>query len=87
MGQPISHPTHGRFGEFKPLERLILVHVIDFIAGIEPYDSIIEVDFQALGDQSRMVVTIHPHRDPFWTRMSVEGFTSQVGKLDRRFGA
>jgi hypothetical protein len=32
-----------------------------------------------------MVVTIQPHLDPHWTRMSVEGFTSQIVKLDQRF--
>src|SRR5262245_31858667 len=47
MGQPLLHFTRGRFAEFKPFERLRLVHVIDFIAGVEPYDSTIEVDFHA----------------------------------------
>lgn len=86
MGQPLSHYTRGRFDEFRPPERLKLVHMIDFIPGVEPYESAIEVDFHALGDQARMVVTIHPHRDPHWTRMSVEGFRSQLTKLDARFG-
>ena len=33
-----------------------------------------------------MTVTLHPHVDPHWTRMSVEGFTSQLTKLDKRYG-
>ncbi len=86
MGQPISHGTRGTYAEFRPPERLTLVHVIDFVPGSEPYESKIEVDFSAAGDEARMVVTIHPHLDPMWTKMSVEGFTSQLGKLDRRFG-
>jgi uncharacterized protein YndB with AHSA1/START domain len=86
MGQPLSHRTRGRFAEFRPFGRLTLVHVIDFIAGSEPYESTIEVDFHAAGEGARMVVTVHPHRDPFWTRMSTEGFRSQLTKLDRRFG-
>lgn len=86
MGQPISHGTHGRFAEFKPLERLTLVHVIDFIPNALPYESTIEVDFHAAGDHTRMVVTLHPHRDPHWSRMSAEGFRSQLTKLDERFG-
>ncbi len=86
MGQPLSHGTRGWFAEFKPFERLVLVHVIDFIQGVEPYESTIEVDFEPLGDRSRMVVTLHPHRDPHWTRMSAEGFRSQLTKLDKRFG-
>lgn len=86
MDWPLSHGTRGWFAELKPLERLTLMHVIDFIPGVEAYESTIEVDFHALGDQARMVVTIHPHRDPYWTRMSTEGFRSQLTKLDRRFG-
>lgn len=87
MGQPLSHGTHGRYAEFRPFEYLSLVHMIDFIPGVEPYESTIEVDFESMGDRSRMLVTLHPHRDPHWTRMSAEGFGSQLTKLDRRFGA
>jgi uncharacterized protein YndB with AHSA1/START domain len=85
IGQPLSHGTRGRFAEFKPPERLTLVHVIDFIVGVEPYDSTIEVAFHASGDHARMVVTLHPGRDPHWTKMAVEGFRSQLTKLDKRF--
>lgn len=86
MGQPLSHGTHGRYAAFQPHARLSLVHVIDFIPGLEPYDTTIEVDFSPAGDQARMAVTIHPHRDPHWTKMSLEGFASQLTKLDRRYG-
>ncbi|HEY0996192.1 MAG TPA: SRPBCC domain-containing protein [Gemmatimonadaceae bacterium] len=86
MGQPVAHHTHGHYAEFAPCERLRLVHAIDFIAGLEPYDSTIDVDFRAMGEETRMVVTLHPHRDPHWTRMSAEGFRSQLTKLDRRYG-
>src|SRR4051812_9104655 len=37
MGQPVTHMTHGRFGEFRPHTRLTLLHTIDFIAGVAPY--------------------------------------------------
>lgn len=85
MGQPLSHGTRGVFAEFRPNARLRLVHVIDFVPDTPPYESVIEVDFTAAGDQARMVVTLHPHLDPHWTKMSVEGFASQLGKLDRRY--
>jgi hypothetical protein len=62
------------------------VHVIDFVPNTEPYESVIEVDFSVAGDLARMVVTVHPHPDPHWTRMSVMGFNSQLTKLDRRYG-
>ena len=57
-----------------------------FVPGSEVYESTIEVDFAAVGDEARMVVTIHPHLDPHWTKMAVQGFRSQLAKLDRRFG-
>lgn len=85
MSQSASHNTRGWFDEYKPFTRLTLRHMIDFIDGVEPYESLIEVEFTPLGDQTRMVVTIHPHRDPYWTQMSAEGFRSQLTKLDRRF--
>lgn len=86
MGWSPSHGTHGRFAEFSPQERLVLVHVIDFIPGTEPYESTIEVDFRGAGDMAAMRVTLHPHRDPHWTQASAGGFRSQLTKLDRRFG-
>lgn len=86
MGQPLSQRAHGRFGEFRPHERLTLVHVIDFVPGAEPYEQTVEVDFRSAGGQAAMALTVHPHLDPHWTRMAVAGFTSQLAKLDRRFG-
>jgi uncharacterized protein YndB with AHSA1/START domain len=86
MGQPISQGVRGRYAEFHPYSHLRLVHVIDFVPGRAPYESLIDVDFRPQGDDARMVVTVHPHIDPFWTKMSVEGFTTQLSKLDRRFG-
>ena len=87
MGQPLSHGTHGKYAEFRPHERLSLVHVIDFVPGQAPYETTIEVALRPAGDgQCTMTVTLHPHVDPHWTRMSVEGFTSQLTKLDKRYG-
>ena len=87
IGQPVSHGTRGTYAEFRPHARLSLVHVIDFIQGAAPYEHTIEVDFAPAGaDQARMTVTIHAHHDAHWTRMAVQGFTSQLAKLDRRYG-
>lgn len=87
MGQPISHKTHGTFTELKPRERLVLTHVIDFLPGVPPYESVIVAEFFPSGSSVRMVVTLHPMHNEEFTRMSVEGFTSQLTKLDKRFGA
>jgi uncharacterized protein YndB with AHSA1/START domain len=87
MGQPVSHKTQGTFTELRPRERLVLTHVIDFLPGVTPYESTIIAEFFPAGDRVRMVVTLHAMHDETFTRMQVEGFTSQLTKLDKRFGA
>jgi hypothetical protein len=85
MGRPTSHEARGRYSEFQPRERLTLTHVIDFLPGVDPYDSTIAVAFSRAGGGVRMVVTLSPMHDEEFTQMSIMGFTSQLGKLDRRF--
>ncbi|GAY20631.1 SRPBCC family protein [Sphingobium fuliginis] len=87
MGQPTSTDCNGRFSEFRPFERLVLTQVIDFIPGVQPYDSIMEVDFIPSADgKVRMIVTLSQMHDLQTTQMQQAGFTSQLSKLDRRFG-
>jgi len=86
MGRPISHETRGKFSELKPNERLVLTHVIDFLPGVTPYESRIDVDFVAVSDKTRMVVTLYAMHDETFTGMQAQGFTSQLTKLDKRFG-
>lgn len=87
MGQPISHGTHATYVDYRPSSYLRLVHIIDFVPGKAPYETTIEVNFTEAGDgEARMITTLHPHPDPTWSRMSVVGYTSQLGKLDRRYG-
>jgi uncharacterized protein YndB with AHSA1/START domain len=86
MGQPASHPTNSRYSEFRPHDRLVLTNAIDFIVGVEPYDSTIVVDFIPKGDAVKMIVTLSPMHNDMFTGMQLEGFTSQLTKLDSRFG-
>src|SRR5262245_64926276 len=85
MGQPISHETRGRFAELRPHARLAITHVIDFLPGVQPYESTIVVEFFPSGESVRMVVTLEPMHDEEFTRMATMGFTSQLAKLDKRF--
>src|SRR5687768_18446649 len=39
LGRPPSHPTRARYTELRPRERLVVTNVIDFIPGVEPYES------------------------------------------------
>lgn len=87
MGEPTSTACRGRFSEFRPQERLALSQIIDFLPGVEPYDSLIEVDIiRAQGGHVRMIVTLHQMHDVQTTQMQQEGFLSQLSKLDKRYG-
>lgn len=87
MGQPASTDCKGHFSEFRPHERLVLTQIIDFLPGVQPYDSTIEVDFlPAANGTACMTVTLHQMHDAQTTKMQQMGFTSQLSKLDKRFG-
>ena len=86
MGRPLSHETRGTFSELVPHVRLALTHIIDFLPGVKPYDSTMRVEFFPTGQNVRMVVTLEPMHSDEFTKMSSEGFTSQLKKLDARFG-
>ncbi len=87
MGQAASHKTRGTFTEFKPHERLVLTHIIDFLPGVKPYDSTMVVEFIPVSDgRVRMVITLSPMHDAKTSKMQQDGLTSQLSKLDKRFG-
>lgn len=85
QGQPRSHGTRGTFTELRPLERLAITHVIDFLPGVAAYDSTITVHLLRQGDHVTMRVDLDGLHDDAHTAMQVEGFTSQLTKLDGRF--
>jgi uncharacterized protein YndB with AHSA1/START domain len=87
MGQPISHETRGRFSELRPLERLVLIHVVDFFPGVEPYENTIVVEFFPSAESVRMLITLEAMHHEDFSKMQEMGFTSQLTKLDKRFGS
>jgi uncharacterized protein YndB with AHSA1/START domain len=87
MGAPLSHKTRGTFSQLELHRRLVLTHVIDFIPGVKPYESTMVMELFPSGTSVRMVVQLSAMHDAEMTRMQLEGFTSQIGKLDKRFGA
>lgn len=86
LGDTPAHAVRARFAEYEPTRRLVLVSVIDFLPGVPAYDSTIEVDLTDLGEATRMRVSLHPMHTAEVSRMQAEGFRSQLGKLDLRFG-
>lgn len=86
MGDESRHKTHGTFTEVQRHKRLAITHVIDFLKGVEPYDATMVMELFPSGKDVRMVVHLSGMHDARMTQMQLEGFTSQIGKLDRRFG-
>jgi len=71
--------VHDRLDEVGPTQ-------VDFLPGVTPYESTIVAEFFPAGEHTRMVVTLEPMHDAEFTEMQRMGFTSQLTKLDRRFG-
>lgn len=80
-GRPASHGTRGTYAGVRPFETLTLVHVIDFIEEVEPYINHMTVELSEVEGGARMVVTIEPHKLPEFSRMSAQGFESQLTKV------
>jgi hypothetical protein len=76
-----SYATHGKFVEITPMKRLGIVHLIDFIPGMEPYENRMFVDFVPEGKMVKMVITIDEHTTPEWTKMATRGMESQLTKV------
>jgi uncharacterized protein YndB with AHSA1/START domain len=85
MGRPASTATRGHFSELRPQQRLTLMHLIDFLPGIKPYESTIQVEFQPVPGGVRMIVTLSAMHDAAFTQMQRMGFASQLTKLDKRY--
>ena len=86
QGQSASHPVTAYFVELVPAQRLVIENVIDFLPGVPPYKSKITVELFDERGRVRMVVTLHGMHSPEFSQMQQEGFTSQLTKLDKRFG-
>lgn len=78
---PLSHTTRARFGAIDPLRRLELVHVIDFVPGMQPYENQIRVEFSSERGAARMTITVEAHSTPEWTQRATLGMESQLTKV------
>ena len=85
MGRPTSHEEWIRFTELKPLERVSLTTLIDFLPGVRPYEHTITADFLRASDGIHMTVTLEPMHNQEFTELTAIGFNSQLSKLDARF--
>jgi len=81
-GMAVSHGTRGRFTQITRLRSLEIVHAIDFIPGVKPYEHLIRTEFfPEKGGGARMLSTVEPHPDAEWTRAASLGMESQLTKV------
>jgi hypothetical protein len=78
---PLSHGTRGRFRSIAPLRHLELVHIIDFVPGMKPYEHQMRVEFFSEKGAARMVITVEPHSTPEWSQRAAMGMESQLTKV------
>jgi hypothetical protein len=85
MGHATSHEVKARYSAFEENVALAITSVIDFLPGVEAYESLIAVSFSPAANGTRMEMKLHAMHDAHFTKMQIEGFTSQLGKLDRAY--
>ena len=67
--------------------RLEYTHLADFIPGVSPYDVETVVSLEAVAGGVRLQLAFDPMHDPLWTERAVQGWTSELGKLERVLAA
>jgi uncharacterized protein YndB with AHSA1/START domain len=83
-GLPLITEVRLTYTEVTPRTRLSYEHLADFIPGVQPYRVACTVDFHQREREVRMVLAFQAMHDDEWTRRSVMGWESQLGKLARR---
>jgi uncharacterized protein YndB with AHSA1/START domain len=86
-GMPVSQETRAFFTEVTPPRRLAFTHVVDFVPGVEPYESATIVELEARGGETHLVLTIEVMHDEKWTQMAVAGWENELGKLAKAIAA
>lgn len=82
---PLTVEAQIRFTEVVHHKRLAYTHLADFIPGVEPYDVATEVEFQADGENVRMILTFDAMHSEEWTERARMGWEGQLGKLSAVF--
>jgi hypothetical protein len=65
---------------------LTFTHRTDFIPGVAPYEVATAVDLYSSDRRVRMVLTFDAMHDEEWTRRTVMGWESELGKLAKVLG-
>lgn len=83
-GAPLTSHDRAVYAEVVERARLAWTSTVDFIAGVDAYESDTSVAMRALDDgRTHLVVTLDAMHDAHWTQMKTMGWDQQIGKLER----
>jgi uncharacterized protein YndB with AHSA1/START domain len=82
-GMPLTTEANLTYTAIVPERSIAYTHKVDFVPGVQPYDSGTRVEFFAEGSNVRMVITLDPMHSDEWTQRARMGMESQLGKLAR----
>lgn len=80
-GMPLTSEHKLTFTEVAPGRRLAYKGLADFIPGVKAYEVETVIDFHAMPDGVRIVLTFDAMHDDQWTRLAVMGRESELGRL------
>ena len=80
-GMPLAQATRAFFTEVTPTSRLGFTHIVDFVPGVESYESATLLELTGRGPKTDLVLTLEAMHDEQWTKMAVMGWESELGKL------
>ena len=82
-GMPLTTPARIRITEVVPPRRLAYVHLADFVPGVEPYEVSHLVELAETADGVHLRLTFDAMHADDWTERAVQGWTMELGKLER----
>ena len=84
---PVSVETRAYFTDVTPPRRLAFTHIVNFVPGVEPYETGTVVELHGHGDETHLVLTLEVMHDEEWTQRAVSGWENELGKLAKAIAA
>ena len=79
-GMPLSQLTRAHVQRGHAARGSRSTCIVDFVPGVEPYETATVVELAARGDDTHLVLTIEAMHDEQWTQMAVMGWESELGQ-------
>lgn len=86
-GMGPSSMAKGEYTLIEPHRRMVYTNGVDFVPGVAPYTTTTTVEMSPThSGGTRLVITNDVMHDEQWTAMAKQGWTLQIGKLEKLLG-